>query len=314
STLSRGCIHAAEAGVLIVEPDSYTIPNVPPMQIAMMPQSNKSVSLDNDCIVIFCDGSKYPNPGIGGAGFVIQDPSMPNWLELEHLITGITTNRSNEIITDSIASSLSIDLLDHSGIPGNDKADLVANNARKKALQLQPDLNQQHRLAAFLNNHGLNPYFTEQWNRRWIFEGVDNPRHIRVSDCIWREEEEIVEHFLMECLRYQELRSRYQCTVPVDETIHHWGSIEDDSIAELSVIPVQNKQENTSKEEKKNIWKQKMKVRKCDISDRYLGKKERHWQVRSTHTFSMTCKLQQPNNWRISIKCNEKENEEKTKK
>ncbi|ETN98495.1 hypothetical protein RFI_39001, partial [Reticulomyxa filosa] len=39
STLSRGCIHEAEAGV---EPDSHPIPNIPPMQIAMMPQSNKS--------------------------------------------------------------------------------------------------------------------------------------------------------------------------------------------------------------------------------------------------------------------------------
>ncbi|ETO03532.1 hypothetical protein RFI_33873, partial [Reticulomyxa filosa] len=125
----------------------------------------------------------------------------------------------------------------------------------RKASQLQPDLNQQHRSAAFLNNHGLNSYFTEQWNRHWICEGVDNPRHVmpryflsnlmeaqsfekivmhsltfserkiicrlitgkvglndylyniqrsESPDCIWREEE-TVEHFLMECLKYQTL-------------------------------------------------------------------------------------------------------------
>ncbi|ETO36674.1 hypothetical protein RFI_00388 [Reticulomyxa filosa] len=55
--------------------------------------------------------------------------------------------------------------------------DLVANNARKKAQQLQPDLIQQHKSAAFLNNHGLNPFFTEQWNRHWYLkEWIMNAR------------------------------------------------------------------------------------------------------------------------------------------
>ncbi|ETN98159.1 hypothetical protein RFI_39355, partial [Reticulomyxa filosa] len=75
-------------------------------QIAIMSQSNKSpfatsdqimVSLDDDCIVIFCDGSTYPNSGIRGAGLVIQDSSMPKCLELEYSINGITTNIGSEI-------------------------------------------------------------------------------------------------------------------------------------------------------------------------------------------------------------------------
>ncbi|ETO00626.1 RnhA2 [Reticulomyxa filosa] len=169
------------------------------MQVAMMPQSNKSpfaifneptsdeilVSLDNDCIVIFCDGSTYTNP----------DPSMSNWLELEYPITCIKTNIGSEteamrlaleyvgnhyrfhfgrliILTDckfvinAIFNKWDFDIYKlpimdcqkisklfnednvpeiywikgHSGITGNDKVDLVANNARKKAQQLQPDL------------------------------------------------------------------------------------------------------------------------------------------------------------------------------
>lgn len=68
----------------------------------------------------------------------------------------------------------------HSGIPGNDKVDLVANNARKKAQEFQPNLIQKtHRSARFLNKHGLNPFFAKQWNhnRHWICEGNENPRH-----------------------------------------------------------------------------------------------------------------------------------------
>ncbi|ETO03483.1 ribonuclease H [Reticulomyxa filosa] len=167
----------------MAEPDSHAIINVPPMQIAMMPQSNKSpfaifneptsdeilISLDNNCIVVFCDGSTYPNPGIGGAGLVIQDPNMPNWLELEYPITGITTTLIplckfviNAIFNKWDSDIYKLPIIDcqkilksfnednvpeiywikgHSGIPGNDKVDLVANNARRKESQLQTDLN-----------------------------------------------------------------------------------------------------------------------------------------------------------------------------
>ncbi|ETN99134.1 hypothetical protein RFI_38347, partial [Reticulomyxa filosa] len=139
------------------------------------------------------------------------DPYLPQWLELEYPINGITTNIRSEIeamrlvleyvsnhyrshcgrviiLTDckfvinsifnkfyklpimdcqKILKSFNEDnapeiywIKGNSGIPGNGKVDLVANNARKKAHQLQPDLIQQHKSAAFLNNHGLNPYFT----------------------------------------------------------------------------------------------------------------------------------------------------------
>jgi ribonuclease HI len=81
------------------------------MQIKILPHSSKApftilseptadqilISLDKDCVVIFSDGSTFPNPGIGGAGLVIQDPSLPNWLELEFPIQGITTNIGCEI-------------------------------------------------------------------------------------------------------------------------------------------------------------------------------------------------------------------------
>ena len=66
----------------------------------------------------------------------------------------------------------------HSGIPGNEKVDRIANSARMKAQQLQPDLlSRQHRSACFLNKHGLNPYFTKKWNRHWICEGSEIQKH-----------------------------------------------------------------------------------------------------------------------------------------
>ena len=55
-----------------------------PFTILSEPTSNDIlVSIDNDCVVIYCDGSTFPNPGIGGAGLVIQDPNFHNWLEFE---------------------------------------------------------------------------------------------------------------------------------------------------------------------------------------------------------------------------------------
>ncbi|ETO10577.1 hypothetical protein RFI_26801 [Reticulomyxa filosa] len=75
------------------------------MQIAMIPfaifneptSDETLLSLDFDCNVIFCDGSTFPNPAIGGAGPVIHDPCLPQLLELEYPINGITTNIGSDI-------------------------------------------------------------------------------------------------------------------------------------------------------------------------------------------------------------------------
>ncbi|ETO36819.1 ribonuclease HI [Reticulomyxa filosa] len=118
--------------------------------IYLCPQSNKSpfaifneptsdeilLSLDFDCIAIFCDGSTFLNPGIGGAGLVIQDPYLPQWPELEYS----DIYKFPIMDCQKILRSFNEDnapktywIKGHSGIPVNDKVDLVANNARKKA-------------------------------------------------------------------------------------------------------------------------------------------------------------------------------------
>lgn len=124
----------------------------------------------------------------------------------------------------------------------------------------QPDLYRRpDKSAQFLNFHGLNPYFTKEWNRHWTNEGAEieqhkNPKRILrnlieaqsfenivlhqletherriicriitgkvglngylfnikrspTPNCNWCEdEEETVEHFLMECLHYSGLRN-----------------------------------------------------------------------------------------------------------
>ena len=53
--------------------------------------------LEENTIVIYTDGSTKPEPGIGGAGLVIQDPEHKEWLELEFPIKGITTNVGSEL-------------------------------------------------------------------------------------------------------------------------------------------------------------------------------------------------------------------------
>ena len=61
-------------------------------------------SLDNKTVVIFADGSTKPEPGIGGAGLVIQDPSLEQWIEMEFPIKGITTTIGSEI--DAIRNAI----------------------------------------------------------------------------------------------------------------------------------------------------------------------------------------------------------------
>jgi ribonuclease HI len=111
STLSRAFIHGAEVGIEKVEPDRMRHWNKPPMQASKLPHSIKSPfekwseptpdeilgSLDENAVVIFADGSCKPEPGLGGAGLVVQDPSFEHWLELEFPIKGITTTIGSEI-------------------------------------------------------------------------------------------------------------------------------------------------------------------------------------------------------------------------
>lgn len=111
STLSRACIHAAELKIPEVKPDTQPHVNISPVNIVPIPHSRKSPfprwsnpspdeilsSLGNDCVILFVDGSTSPNPGISGAGLVIQDPSLDSWIELEYPIKGITTNIGCEI-------------------------------------------------------------------------------------------------------------------------------------------------------------------------------------------------------------------------
>ncbi|ETO08846.1 hypothetical protein RFI_28541 [Reticulomyxa filosa] len=111
STLSRAYIHAKEVGVPKVEPDQHSFHNRPPMHVEKIPHPKNSPfeewmeptpgqileSFDDNTVVIFADGSTKPEPGIGGAGLGIQDQSLPNWLELEFPIKGITTAIGSEI-------------------------------------------------------------------------------------------------------------------------------------------------------------------------------------------------------------------------
>ena len=90
STLSRALIHSDEANIPKVTPDVVPLENKVPTQIIRMSHPTKSpfpmfsqptseeilASLTSDCVVIFCDGSCKPNPGIGGAGLVVYDPSL----------------------------------------------------------------------------------------------------------------------------------------------------------------------------------------------------------------------------------------------
>ena len=111
STISRAYIHETEVGVPKVEPDRLPFHNKPPMQIERIPYPSKSpfarwsepsqeqilTSLDESTVVIYTDGSTKPEPGLGGAGLVIQDSSLSQWLGLEFPIKGITTNIASEI-------------------------------------------------------------------------------------------------------------------------------------------------------------------------------------------------------------------------
>ncbi|ETO02158.1 ribonuclease H [Reticulomyxa filosa] len=112
STLSRAYIHASEVGVPDAKPDQYPHQSKLPMQIARLPHPiNKSPfgkwmeptqeeilnTLDERTTVIFVDGSCKPDPGIGGAGLVIQDPSQSQWIEVKFPIQGITTMIGSEI-------------------------------------------------------------------------------------------------------------------------------------------------------------------------------------------------------------------------
>ena len=66
----------------------------------------------------------------------------------------------------------------HSGTPGNEMADQVAKGTRFKAEINQSDIYKRpDTSASFLNFHGLNPYFTKEWNRHWINEGNESNPH-----------------------------------------------------------------------------------------------------------------------------------------
>ena len=111
STLSRAHISANKIGMPEVVPDHHPFYNKPPMHVERLPHSTKSrfkrwseptpdqilESLDSNTIVIFADGSTKPEPGIGGSGLVIQDPSLEQWIEMESPIKGITTTIGSEI-------------------------------------------------------------------------------------------------------------------------------------------------------------------------------------------------------------------------
>ncbi|ETO00983.1 ribonuclease H, partial [Reticulomyxa filosa] len=57
------------------------------------------------------------------------------------------------------------------GHSGNERADAVAKSARFQAEFNQPELfRRPDKTAPFLNFHGLNPFFTEEWNRHWTNE------------------------------------------------------------------------------------------------------------------------------------------------
>ena len=181
-------------------------------------------TLDEKTVVIFTDGSTKPDPGIGGAGLVVQDPSRTQWLELEFPMKGITTiigsefegvrqglkyvqenfkNKESRVVIISDCKFVVNSILNksnsetynfpvaecqrimkelgendcpelywikgHSGIPGNEKVDQVAKRARLQAELDQPELYRRpNKTSTFLNFQGLNPYFTEKWNRHWI--------------------------------------------------------------------------------------------------------------------------------------------------
>jgi hypothetical protein len=111
STLSRGCILEAELGIPPITPDDKPYQNKLPMQAELLPQSIKSPfpkwseptpeqilnTFDDKTIAIFVDGSTKPDPGLGGVGLVIQDPTTPRWIELEYPIVGLTTTLGCEI-------------------------------------------------------------------------------------------------------------------------------------------------------------------------------------------------------------------------
>ncbi|ETO12526.1 hypothetical protein RFI_24849 [Reticulomyxa filosa] len=120
STLSRACINIELAMLHGINMDHHLKPfqKIPANCLTYIPHPIKSPfdrwseptpsqilsSLDETCVVIFTDGSTMPNPGIGGVGLVIQDNSMPKWIELQIPIQGITTSIGSEI--ESIKTAL----------------------------------------------------------------------------------------------------------------------------------------------------------------------------------------------------------------
>ncbi|ETO31519.1 hypothetical protein RFI_05603 [Reticulomyxa filosa] len=122
----------------------------------------------------------------------------------------------------------------YSGITGNEKAYQVAKRARESAQGTKHDIFQRpDKSALFLNAHGLDHYFTLLWNRHWTNE--DNERYLhkhlkkyirnliegnlfkrlsfiraQAPECDWRKNEpETVDHFLMKCPQYNELRMKW---------------------------------------------------------------------------------------------------------
>ncbi|ETO08756.1 hypothetical protein RFI_28632 [Reticulomyxa filosa] len=119
STLSRACINIELAGLHGIKntPQIKPLQSIPLKYPTLIPHPTKSpfarwcepsssqilTSLDNDCVIIFTDASTIPNPGFGGVGLVVQDPSMSKWIELQIPIQGITTNIGCEIESIKIA-------------------------------------------------------------------------------------------------------------------------------------------------------------------------------------------------------------------
>ncbi|ETO32030.1 ribonuclease H [Reticulomyxa filosa] len=191
--LSRGCINEVDAGMPTVEPDPH------PMQIAMMTQSNKSPlrSSMNQHQTKFYHHCTFTNPGIG-AGLVIQDPYLSQWLKLEYPINGITTNIGSEIEAMGLALKyLSNHYRLHCGrvIIFTD-CKFVINSISNKwdsDIYKLPIMNCQKILRSFNEDNAPEIY--------WIKGHSGIPSNDKVD------------------------ASRYQCIVFVNETIHYWGSI-----------------------------------------------------------------------------------------
>ncbi len=111
STLGRATIHAHGARISNPPPLQEKHPNIcPAVQLRIPPPSHSPfplnsspnagvvrLSMEDSDVVLFTDGSCFPNPGIGGAGVVITNHGT-SWIEQEFPVDGITSNIMCEIL------------------------------------------------------------------------------------------------------------------------------------------------------------------------------------------------------------------------